>query len=512
MSVIAPSSFQPNVIYCGDCFEVMTQNIPSNSVDLIYIDPPFGSGEDYEIVFKDGVEVRHFTDRWIGGKEGYLNWIKPRVREIHRVLKETGSFYLHCDWHLNAHLRLACDDIFGERYFQNEIIWKRKDAQSFTKKYGVVTDSILFYTKSKDYTWNTQYTPLSQETADSWYSHYEKIASDVINRAGALIPKGTDRRYNLADLSAPGNRAGTLAHYAWKEKYPPKGRHWAYVKDTMEKLEKEGRIEYSSSGKPYEKRYLDESKGVPLQSLWSDISMLRGMSKHQKSSEYQGFPTQKPVALLERIVSVSSNKGDLVLDPMCGCGTTLMASQNLGRNWIGIDISPTSCKLMVKRLQKVNVKIGYDDIIGLPRRIHEIKKMVDLDPIEFQNWVCEKLGAVSTTLRGSKPRADGNIDGWILSTIPIQIKGSDAVGYSEIERFEKTLKKQKTKEGLFVAFSFSKPAYAEAQRARDKDGLNIDLIELEERSVPNEKFPNRPERYTILKSDITKKEWGSRKQ
>jgi hypothetical protein len=134
--------------------------------------------------------------------------------------------------------------------------------------------------------------------------------------------------------------------------------------------------------------------------------------------------------------------------------------------------------------------------------------MVDLSPIEFQNWVCEKLGAISTTLRGSAPRADGNVDGWIMSTIPIQIKGSDGVGYAEIERFEKTIEKQKLKEGLFVAFSFSKPAYEEAMRARNENGINIDLIELEEQTVSNPTFPGRPERTTVLKSSITKRVWG----
>lgn len=502
---------ETNTIYCGDCLEVMTRYIPPSMVDLVYIDPPFGSGEEYEIVFKDGVEVRHFTDRWIGGKQGYVNWIKPRIRDIHRVLKETGSFYLHCDYHLNAYLRELCDEIFSEGNFRNEIIWKRKDAQSSVGRYGVNNDTILFYTKTSDFTFNKVYTPLSQKTADSWYRKSEIAPVTLVNRIGITIPRGTDRRYNLADVSASGPRHGTRAHYQWKNKWPRSGTHWRYVKERMEELEKEGRLIYSKSGWPYEKRYLDESRGVPLQTIWTDIPMLRGMTKHVKGAEYQGFPTQKPVALLERIISVSSNEGDLILDPMCGCGTALVAANNLGRKWVGIDISPTACKIMVKRLQRHNVKIGIDDIVDLPRRVNEIKKMVELDPIEFQNWVCERLGAVSTTPKGAGPRADGNVDGWIMSTIPIQIKGSEGIGYSEIERFEKTLEKQKLKEGLFVAFSFSKPTYEEALRAKNENGLNIDLIELEERVTPNPKFANRPEYRTILKSSLTKREWGEKK-
>jgi hypothetical protein len=189
----------------------------------------------------------------------------------------------------------------------------------------------------------------------------------------------------------------------------------------------------------------------------------------------------------------------------------LVAANTQIRKWVGIDISPTACKIMVKRLQRQNVKTSIDDIIDLPRRINEIKKMIDLDPIEFQNWVCEKLGAVSTTPKGAGPRADGNVDGWIMSTIPIQIKGSEGIGYSEIERFETTIEKQKSKEGLFVAFSFSKPAYEEALRAKNEKGLNIDLIELEEQIIPNPKFANRPEYHTILKSNITKRQWSERK-
>ncbi len=504
------SYFQPNTIYCGDCLEIMTKHILSDSIDLIYVDPPFGSGEEYEIVFKDGVEVRHFTDRWIGGKEGYINWIKPRIRDIHRVLKDTGSFYLHCDYHLNAYLRIACDEIFGEANFNNEIIWKRKDAQSSVKKYGINNDTILFYSKTKNFTFNKLYTPLSKKTQDSWYKKTEVATKTLVNRIGKRIPKGTVRRYNLGDVSASGSRIGTRAHYEWKGKFPRNGSHWRYVKEKMEELEREGRLYHSKSGTPYEKRYLDESKGTPLQTIWTDIPMLRGMFKHTKGAEYQGYPTQKPVALLERIIEASSNEGDIVLDPMCGCGTALVAAQNLGRNWVGIDISPTACKIMIRRLRRKNVQITIDDIIGLPRRIDEIKKMVDLDPIEFQNWVCERLGAVSTTKRGKKPRADGNVDGWIMSTIPIQIKGSEGIGYSEIERFEKTVEKNKLKKGLFVAFSFSKPAYAEAFRAKNEDDIIIDLIELEERITPNPKFSGHPEYHTVLTSKITKRVWGEK--
>jgi DNA modification methylase len=509
MTQVLPA-FQPNTIYCGDCLDVLNGFSPE-SADLIYIDPPFGSGEDYEVVFRDGVEVRHFKDRWIGGKPGYIDWMRPRVRAIHTVLKRTGSFYLHCDHHLNAHLRILCDEIFGEGNFQNEIIWKRKDAQSFTSRYGVVNDTILFYTKSDDYTFNKGYTDLSQETSDNWYSKEEIAQADIVNKLGKTIKAGTVRYVNYADMSAPGPRVGTRVHYKWRGKLPPPGRHWQHTIDVMRKLEADGLIHYSAkSGKPYQKRYKDESKGVPYNTIWSDISMLRGMSKHSKDSEYLGFPTQKPIPLLRRIIEVSSNPGDIVLDPMCGCGTTLGASLETGRRWVGVDISPTACRVMVNGLHKRGVKITEDSIIGLPRTANEIRRMVQIDPIEFQNWVCERLNAVSTTPKGNAPRADKNVDGWIMNTTPIQVKGSDGVGYDEVQRFETTLRTLHTGEGYVVAFSFSKPAYSEAFRAKNTDGLNIDLLELEEVRTPNPDFPHRPEVHTVLKSNVTGQVWGAR--
>ncbi len=389
-------------------------------------------------------------------------------------------------------------------------MWKRKDAQSFTSRYGVVNDTILFYSKSDKYTFNRGYTELSQETADAWYSNPEVAKVDTVNRIGKTVKKGTTRYYNLADFSAPGPRPGTKAHYEWKGKFPPTGRHWANQIEVMRKLEAEGRIEYSKSGKPYEKRYRDESRGVPYQTIWDNIDMLRGISKGKKDGEYLGFPTQKPVALLKRIIEVSSNEGDIVLDPMCGCGTTLIASQELKRKWVGIDISPTACKLMVHGLHKRGVKIHEDDIVGLPRSAKEIQRMVDIDPIEFQNWVCERLGAVSTTPKGNAPKADKNIDGWVLNTIPIQVKGEDAVGYDVVERFETTMRNNNSKDGYVVAFSFSKPAYAEASRARGSDSLMVDLLALEERKLPNPLNPKRPEVHTVLKSEITGKVFGEK--
>lgn len=220
----ASYNFQRNSVYCGDCLEVLN-SFPPKSVDLVYVDPPFGSGEDYEVVFKDGVEVRHFKDRWIGGKQSYLDWMAPRIRAIHQVLKPTGSLYLHCDYHLNAHLRVLCDSIFLEENFRNEIIWKRKDAQSSVGRYGVNNDTILFYSMSDKFTFNKRYTPLSKETSDAWYNRPETAKKDIVNRLGMTVKAGTKRFYNLADVSASGPRVGTRVHYEWKGKWPRHGSH-----------------------------------------------------------------------------------------------------------------------------------------------------------------------------------------------------------------------------------------------------------------------------------------------
>ena len=470
-----------NTIYCGDCLQVLQTQIPDESVDLVYMDPPFGSGNDYEVVFKDGVEVRHFKDRWVGGKQGYLNWIEPRIRECHRVLKETGSFYLHCDDHLNAYLRVLCDEIFGEGNFQNEIIWKRSNPHNDPKRYGRNADTILYYGKSDGRTWNHQFTPYTEEYYDSHWTKDEK----------------TGRYWRTYPLDAPRHGAGTPALiYEWKGKLPAPTRTWGVVKEKMEEYERQGRLVYTKTGTPTLLAYADEHEGVPLQSVWTDIPPVNPMA-----ADRMHYPTQKPPKLLERIITASSNPGDVVLDPVCGCGTTILAAKSLGRKWVGIDISPTACRLVAGR-----AGVPTSDIVGLPRGMTEIKEMVKLDPIEFQNWVCDILHAVSTTRRGQKPRADANIDGWILSTVPIQIKGSEGVGYSEVERFNTSLRKRGKKEGYIVAFSFSKPAYEEAARAFREDGISIDLLEVRERTIPVN--GGNPDVRTYLFSELSKRTWG----
>jgi adenine-specific DNA-methyltransferase len=360
-----------NRLIWGDKKYVLPSLLPelAGKVNLIYIDPPFDTGADFSFtatipkhsatgdeettVFTKEpsiLEQKAYRDTWGRGLDSYLEWFYETVSLLYELLAESGSIYVHLDWHMNAYARLILEETFGRENFDTEIVWKRKDAQSSADTYGMIHDTIFFLRKSAGSTFNTQFVPLSQETADTWYTNEEALGEDVKNRRGEIIKAGTVRRYNKADISAPGLRIGTEAHYQWKNHWPPTGRHWAYRKEIMQQLEKDGRLTYSTSGRVYEKRYLDESMGVPAQSIWSDISFLRGMGKRQIASEWLDYPTQKPEALLERIIKASSNENDLVLDCFIGSGTTAAVAEKLNRRWIACDLGRFAIHTARKRI------------------------------------------------------------------------------------------------------------------------------------------------------------------
>ena len=360
-----------NRLIWGDKKYVLPSLLPefAGKVNLIYIDPPFDTGADFSFtatipnlaetpedetaVFTKEpslIEQKAYRDTWGRGLDSYLEWFYETVVLLHELLAEHGSMYVHLDWHVNAHARVIVQEVFGAGCFDTEIVWKRKDAQSSADTYGMLHDTIYFFRKSEEYVFNKQFVPLSQETADTWYTHEEEVKKDTINRRGGLLRAATKRRYNKADISAPGLRIGTDAHYQWKGHWPPPGRHWAYRKDTMQKMEAEGRLTYSQSGRVYEKRYLDESVGTPAQSIWHDISFVRGMAKRQAESEWLDYPTQKPMALLERIINASCNEGDLILDCFVGSGTTAAVAEKLNRRWIACDLSRFAIHTTRKRL------------------------------------------------------------------------------------------------------------------------------------------------------------------
>ncbi len=381
-----------NTLYCGDNLDILGRHVADESADLIYLDPPFNSNQDYRFSAgrrRDG-EMKSdrvaFGDTWRwderaarsyheilreGGRIAetlaslrgvgadasllaYLSMMAPRIAELHRVLKPTGSLYLHCDPSASHYLKILMDSFFGIGNFRSEIIWKRGSAHNDTKQgrrqHGHIHDVILFYTKGDRWTWNPQYTPYDRKYMESFYRHVE--------------PR-TGRRYRLGDLTGPGGAANGNPEY----EVLGVTRHWRYSREKMEQLIREGRVVQSRPGAvPAYRRYLDEMPGVPLQDVWSDLKPVGA-----RASERLGYPTQKPEALLERIIRSSSNEGDGVLDPFCGCGTTLAVARRLGRCWIGIDSSQAAIDLTRTRLQQGFGEIGDPEhpfVGGLERECH----------------------------------------------------------------------------------------------------------------------------------------------
>lgn len=450
------------VIYCGDNLEQL-KKLPDTCVDLIYIDPPFNSNRNYEVFWGETKEKRAFEDRH-ASTQAYIEFMRPRCVEMARVLKTTGSFYYHCDWHASHYVKVMLDQIFGENFFQNEIIWKRQsgpsDAKQGSKHFGRVHDVIFFYTAGDAYTWNQLYESYDKDYTDTFYSNIE--------------PE-TGRRFQYGDLTGPGGAAKGNPHY----EFLGVTRYWRYSQEKMEQLNREGRIVFRPSGKvPRLKRYLDEGAGSPVQTVWTDIRPLINFGK-----EALGFPTQKPLALLERIIKASSNPNDIVLDAFCGCGTALVAAQNLGRQWIGIDISPTACRVMAKRMRDV-CRLREDENYwrnGKGFVVRDLpwteKQLRQIPPFEFENWAVIALGGIPNKTQVGDLGIDGRI--YPLSAVPhksgkaageldfmddwypIQVKQGDKVGRPDIDMFEAAMIRAKRKKGFFVGFDFSHDALAE---------------------------------------------------
>jgi len=453
---------KPNSIIQGDCLDIL-QDIPSGTVDLIYIDPPFSSNRNYTAIWEKTGEELSFEDVWEMGVGSYIKWLQPRVEQCFRVLKDTGSFYIHCDWHAAHDIKVMIDGLVKKEFqgvkFRNEIIWKRTTAHSDTKQgakhFGRIHDNIFFYTKSDKYTWNVQYLPHSEEYIRKFYKHIEP---------------GTGRRYMLDNLAGPGGAAkGNPIYEVMGVK-----RYWQFSKEKMEQLIKEGRIIQTKAGNvPRLKRYLDEMPGVSLQSIWMDISPIQSQSK-----ERMGYPTQKPVKLLERIINVSSNKNDLILDSFCGCGTTLVAATKLQRKFIGIDVSRIACKLMDVRLKELTKEKGVPSFewkLILPETMETLMKM---DWQNFQDWACDRLGAY----KQPKKTGDRGRDGYYTDMSPIQAKQwkKHPVGRPDIQQFQSVIRDGGKKFGTVVAFSFSKDAKQYVFDVEMEEGIKIELLTVEE--------------------------------
>ena len=328
-----------NSLYLGDSISVMKE-IPEHTVDLIYLDPPFFSNRVHESNSNKSNRLT-FEDLWNGGMDDYLDFMNEILIKSHNLLSNTGSLFLHCDWHAVHYLKVELDKIFGYGNFRNEIIWKRHNSQNNGKQgakiFGRMHDTILVYSKSSKYIWNQP---------------YSKYSDGYLKRA--YTRKDENGMYALGDLTGPGGSSKGNPYF----EFLGFKRYWRYNKEKMEKLFKEGKIiQLKPNTLPKLKRYLKDMKGVPLSDLWIDIPTEQ--TTHRKSVLY---PTQKPENLLNRIISCSSNPGDLVLDPFCGSGTTIICANKLKRKWIGIDKNPQSIGITRERLLQCGVT-GTDYVL-----------------------------------------------------------------------------------------------------------------------------------------------------
>ena len=382
--VCVNDSVNPKTIFTGDNLPIM-RGMNSESVDLIYLDPPFNSNTDYAAPIGSEAAGAEFKDTWslndvdiawldlietkypalnrvihaamTNSDKSYLIYMAVRFLEMHRILKDTGSIYLHCDPTMSHYLKLVMDSIFGAKQFRNEIVWQRTNAHNLKAKYFSKThDVLLFYSKDKDYTWNKQYTDYSQ----AQLSRYKKDE--------------TGRLYTGRDLtvSSGGNR-----NFQWRGSRPSSNRSWGASLEQLERWYTEGRILLKRDGTPRLdglKVYLDELPGKQIPAIWTDIPRIGNTSK-----ERLGYPTQKPLALLDRIIKASSHEGDTVFDPFCGCATTLVAADRLQREWIGVDISAKASELVVERIS--DDQGMFEDIV--PR--DDIPNRTDLGNIPRYN-------------------------------------------------------------------------------------------------------------------------------
>ena len=495
-----------NTLYYGDNLSILRDHVASESVDLVYLDPPFNSNATYNVLFKapDGVQsqaqIEAFDDTWhwtesaedaywqvlrgpntdaarmleamrgfLGENDmmAYLAMMAIRLIELHRVLKPTGSLYLHCDPTASHYLKILLDAIFGASNFQSEVIWKRTGAHSASMRWADVHDSILFYSRTADFIWNQVYTAYD----DTYKARYKNKDED-------------GRIWSDDNLTAPGLRNGDSGA-EWKGFNPSeKGNHWkvsaqavrdligpekAALLTTTQKLEvldEHGLIHWPKSGGfPRFKRTLGE--GMVAQDIIADIAPL-----NSQAQERLGYPTQKPVALLERIVSASSNPGDVVLDPFCGCGTTVHAAQKLGRRWIGIDVTHLAISLIERRLREAFGKDIAFQTVGVPKDIGAARDLAGRDKHEFEKWAITLIPDAQP-FRGGKKGADTGIDGIVyLKTgksqtdkAIVEVKGGH-VSVDHIHKLKSVIEREKALAGLFVTLEKpTKPMIAEAAAA-----------------------------------------------
>ena len=508
------SDHSTNRLYFGDCLDVLREDVPDESVDLIYLDPPFNSKRLYN-AYIGGAQWVAFEDTWRwyeavedfhavaadvelgrvmeglrqilgeGPNLAYLSYMTNRLRECRRVLKPTGSIYLHCDATMSHYLKVVMDALFGLAQFRSEVIWKRTFSHGSAQRYGTVHDTVLFYTAGANYQWTGALVDHDPAYID------KKFRS-----------KDAKGWYQTISLTGPGTTSGDSGK-PWKEFDPTSiGRHWAVPSraleaigigsdeqsalSTREKLDalddEDMLVSPAKSGAPPRlKHYAHHLEGVAPQDVWTDIPPVNSQAK-----ERLGYPTQKPVALLERIIKASSHPGDVVLDPFCGCGTTIHAAQLLSRQWIGIDICVNACKVIEKRLRE-NLLWSQDvEFVGMPKTADDAHALADLDKFRFERWAAALVDGMEPN---RKQRGDRGIDGWgrlpirkgVFLDVVSQVKGG-STGPGHVQAFNGARQQAGADLGIFTCFdnrvtSAMRDAAASAGRFMEVPRVQIYTIE-----------------------------------
>jgi DNA modification methylase len=459
-----------NTLFYGDNLAILREHLSDESVNLIYLDPPFNSNASYNVLFRapDGhqsqAQIEAFDDTWhwnepaerafdevmqSGNSDAaemlramrsflkendtmaYLTMMAVRLIELHRVLKPTCSLYLHCDPTASHYLKILLDAVLGPTNFGNEIIWKRKNAKglAFTR-FACDHDVILHYTKSEKWIWNPQYIAHDPDYIRQFYKYQD----------------ADGRMYRLTDLTNPNKNRPNLTY-----EFLGVTRVWRWTRERMEEALKAGLIVQNKPRQvPALKRFLDEQEGTPIDDLWLDV-----MPVQAQAAERLGYPTQKPLALLERIISASSNEGDLVLDPFCGCGTTVHAAQKLNRRWIGIDITHLAIHLIKRRLTEAFSKISFD-IVGEPKDVDGARVLALQDKDEFQKWALSMIGA--QLYKCGKKGGDGGVDGFLYikpdgkktEKVIVSVKGGQSLNPAMVKDLIVTVDQEGAKMGIFL--------------------------------------------------------------
>ena len=528
-----------NKLFFGDNLPILREHVADESVDLVYLDPPFNSNATYNVLFREAggelssAQIKAFDDTWHWSIEAesayqdvvtsgprsvadllaamrgflgrndmmaYLVMMAERMIELHRILKPAGSIYLHCDPTASHYLKLLLDAVFGKTRFRSEIMWKRtsahSDARQGRRQHGRIHDIILFYTKSDRWTWNTLYTPYDEDYLDESYRREEA---------------GTGRRYRLGDLTAA--KPGGDTRYEWRVKRPEDGewaadldgewenplpgweykgvrpyrnRYWAFTRENLREFAREGRLEHSRDGTPRYKGYLDEMPGVPLQDVWTDIPPIGSRAR-----ERLGYPTQKPEALLERIIAASSNEGDIVLDPFCGCGTAIAVAERLNRRWIGVDITHLAVSLMKYRLHDAfGERLSPYDVVGVPEDLAGARALAEESEhdgrYQFEYWA---LGLIDARPAHDRRRgADAGVDGYVNffdddsgkpKRIIVQVK-SGHVQRSQIAALDHDRQREGAELAVFI--TLERPT-----RAMEQEAASAGFYE--PRHFPDQRFP-----------------------